>query len=136
MRAPRRFSRPTRGGRTTGTARGKMMLPPGMDIPKGTTPEGRKPIKTGGGRSLADAMRAVYNEKRKRRAGKARSTGTPKAPTRTKRPTTATPTRRTPPTTSRPRRPSGVSKPGGRGIPRIPRTPVSTGRPPRRMRRR
>lgn len=60
-----------------------------------------------------------------------RSTGTPKAPTRTTRPPTATPKRGTPPTSSRPRRPLGVIKPGGRGIPKIPRTPVSTGRPKR-----
>jgi len=112
-------SRRLRPTRTRGTAQSKKMLPPGMVIPKGI-PRGTstgKPIKTGGGRSLKgggrslkDAMNAWNESQRKaakvRAAGKARSTGTPKAPTRTKRPTTATPKRATPTAVGRPRRPA------------------------------
>ena len=108
-------SRRLRPTRTRGTAQSKKMLPPGMVIPKGTSTG--KPIKTGGGRSLKgggrslkDAMKGFIERQKKaakvKAAGKARSTGTPKAPTRTKRPTTATPKRATPTAVGRPRRPA------------------------------
>jgi len=126
-------SRPLRPTRTRGDS-SKRKPPPGVNIPGVNIPG----ISSGTGQ--ATFISEIRKAMKKKRAGKARSTGTPKAPTRTKKPTTATPKRGTPPTTSRPRRPLNVAKPGTRRVPtryrRPSKTSLNTGRPSRSMRRR
>jgi len=101
--------RPTQ---TTGTVQAKRKLPPGMDIPKGGTARNTANV-TVTMTSAADAARKELMKKKTAsdRAGKARSTGTPKM---NKRPAVTGRMTRKPTAVGRPRRPARPIRQRGR----------------------